>query len=138
MIRFFERIDARRIKANKFSGVGDMGFVFDDPEFRKFTLVGNDADVHAIICFRKYWENNYLAFFLLGDDMPVICARELKRFIYQAIADLGAERVQTDSVDCDLLTKWHKFLGFKHEGKREKMIYNQDYSMWSVVKGRDF
>lgn len=138
MIRPFERVDARRIKPNQFSDCKDMWFVFDDPEFYKFSLVGNEADVFAIICFRKYWGNNYLAFFLIDENMPMIHARELKRFIYEAASDLGAERVQTDSVDCELLTKWHEFLGFKHEGKREKMIYNQDYSMWAILRGRDF
>lgn len=138
MIRPFEKIDARRIKSNEFSRPNDMDFVFDDPDFCKFTLVDDDSNVLAIICFRAYWEKNYLAFFLISEEIQPIYARALKNFIYDAIYDLQAERVQTDSVDCDLLNKWHMFLGFTHEGNRAKMLYGKDYNSWGLLKGRNF
>jgi hypothetical protein len=114
-----------------------MWFVFDDPEFYKHTLIVG-SDVYAIICFRRYWKNNFVAFFLISEDMPAIHARELKEFILQAVIDLRADRVQTDSVDDAALNKWHNFLGFTLEGKREKMIYGKDFNMWGFLRGRDF
>lgn len=138
MIRPFARIDARRIRANEFSDPKDMAFVFNDDEFYKHTLVADNGEVYAIACFRRYWHNNFIAFFLISKDMPPIHARELKRFIFDAIMDFRAERVQTDSVDCAELNRWHKFFGFALEGKREKMIFDKDYNMWGLVKGRDF
>ena len=70
--------------------------------------------------------------------MPPIYARELKTFVHEAVIDLRAERVQTESVDTPALNKWHEFLGFALEGKREKMIFDNDYNQWGYLKGRDF
>lgn len=138
MIRNFEMIDPRRLKANQFSKPGDMSFVFNDPAFIKQTLVGENGDVYAIICFRAYWRKNFISFFLISEDMPIIYARELRKFLHNAILDFEADRVQTDSVACEKLDKWHKFLGFTFEGKREKMVFDKDYHLWGMLKGRDF
>lgn len=138
MIRNFEKVDARRISVNSFSQVGDMSFVFDDPSFYKSTLVGEDSGIYAIICFKRYWENCFLGFFLVSKDIKPIHARELKRFINQVLIDFEVDRMQTDSVACEMMTRWHKFLRFKSEGIREKMIYGKDYEMWAMLKGRDF
>lgn len=138
MIRAFEATDIRRIKANNFSDPIDIKSMILREDFYKQTLVDEGGSVKAIICFVKYWGNNFLAFFLIADDMPAICARELKRFVYSAMADFRADRVQTDSVDCPMLNRWHKFLGFTLEGRREKMMNNVDYNCWGLLRGRDF
>lgn len=138
MIRHFERPDIRRIKTNSFSDMGELSYVIDDPDFIKQTLVGEDSAVYAIICFKKYWNNNYMAFFLIAEDMPVVHARELKQLLYNGINDLGADRVQTDSEACPVIDRWHKFLGFTCEGTREKMIFDKDYRLWALLRGRDF
>jgi len=138
MIRKFEAVDARRIRANSFSDVKDVTVAFKSDNFCKHTLVGEKGEVYAIIVFGEYSKKNYLAFFLIAEDMPTIHARELKSFIYNAIFDLGANRVNTDSLDCPVLNRWHKFLGFTLEGKREKMIDDKDYNLWGLLRGRDF
>ena len=139
MIRTYNSIDARRLKnPNKFSDVKSCIFALEDPNFYKATLVSEDSSIHAIICFMRYWGNNFAAFFLISDNLTGREAVELKKFIYQAVDDFQADRVQTDSVHCEVLTKWHEFLGFRSEGVREKMLYNKDYEMWSIVKGRDY
>ncbi len=138
MIRGFQKIDLRRLRANEFSDVKGLESIFDNPAFYKSTLVGEDDSVHAIICFTRYWGNCFAAFFLISEDLTLREAVELKKFIYQAVIDFQADRVQTDSVACEKLTRWHKFLGFKSEGVRIKLINNQDYEMWALLKGRDF
>jgi len=137
MIRHYNATDRRRIKPNEFSDIRDADFVFEDDDFYKFSLV-EDNEVYAIICFKRYWKNNFIAFFLISEDIKILHARELRTFIYDAAFDLGAERIQTDSIDCEVLNKWHRFLGFKIEGKRIKMMYDQDYNCWAVLKGEDF
>lgn len=133
MIRPFNKLDARRIKPNGFSGTGDMSFVFDDPTFFKQTLEDENGAVVCIMCFKSYWENNYVGFFLIGLDIQPVHARVLKRFMENVILDFNMERLQTDSVDCELLNRWHKFLGFELEGKRRKMIMGKDFNMWAIV-----
>lgn len=134
MIRPFEPPDARRLKANEFSGLRDIAWVWHDPDFYKFTLVDENSDVHCIICFREYWKDCYVAFFLISEDMPPIHARELRNFMDNAIDDLGARRVQTDSIDCKALNGWHEFLGFQCEGIRKQMMYGKDFRSWAIVR----
>lgn len=112
--------------------------MFDDDDFYKHTLVDKDEQVQAIICFRPYWRRNYIAFFLVSDEIQLSSVKELKRFVYDAIMDLQADRVQTQSVDCEKLNAWHEFLGFTHEGKHEKFVEDRDYNTWAVVRGRNY
>lgn len=137
MIREFANVDARRIKANEFSNPVNLGFVFHDDHFYKFTLV-DENEVKAIICFARYWKNNFVAFFLISEDISISDIKELKRFIYDAAIDFEADRIQTESIAEEKIDKWHKFLGFKLEGRKEKMVYNKDYHCWAILKGRDF
>lgn len=133
MIRLFRKLDLRRIKLNDFSSIDDMRFVFDDDSFYKHTLEV-DGKVLAVIGFKRYWGDNWLAFFLISTEMKALHARPLKNFLNNAIIDFGAKRLQTDSVDCPELNKWHKFLGFTLEGTRKKMIHDKDFNMWSILK----
>lgn len=137
MIREFRRIDLRRLKGNEFSGKNDIGYIFD-PEFYKHTLVDRNDEVKAIIFARPYWKKNFIASFLISENINLGDVRELKKFLYQAIEDIGVERIQTDSIDCPVINRWHTFLGFTLEGKREKMAYDKDFNMWGLLKGRDF
>lgn len=138
MIRPYQMMDSRRLKANENSGVGDMGWVFTDPEFQRHTMEDDEGRVLCIICFKKYWQDNYLAFLLISKEMTAIYARKLKRWIFDVMMDFGMKRVQTDSVDCPVINRWHDFLGFTLEGTRAKMLFDKDYKMWAFVKGRDF
>lgn len=130
MIRPFERHDVRRLKANEYSLPVDVVDVFSDPMYYKQTLVGDDSAVYCIIVFWPYWGNNWMAFFLVSQDIKPIHLRELKLFIEQAAEDLGAKRIQTESEDVDMINRMHEFLGFENEGTRKKMIMDKDYNMW--------
>ena len=139
MIREFQLTDPRRIKGNTFSSTrGLMKDFFLNPVFYKQTLVSAGGDVYAIIVFGAYNIRNYIAMFFISEDMPLMAARELRKFLHGAIMDFNADRIQTDSPDCEMLNKWHKFLGFTLEGRREKMANNMDYNLWGMLKGRDF
>jgi hypothetical protein len=139
MIREFQLIDPRRLKGNKFSKtVGLTREIFDNPTFHKNTLVGADGEVYAIICFAPYWRRNFVSMFLIAENMPILAARELRKFLHDAIIDFNADRVQTESPACPELDRWHKFLGFTFEGCKAKMALDMDYNSWAMVRGRDF
>lgn len=133
MIRPFESIDARRLKPNEFSEPYDVGFILGDPEAIRFTQVDEDSNVVCIIVAKKYWADNYLAFFLIAKDYPPRLAKELKKAIHGFIKDCGVQRIQTDSIDCDLLNRWHSFLEFQCEGIRKKMLHGKDFRSWAWV-----
>lgn len=131
MIRQFEMMDVRRLKPNEFSKPKDVMFVFDDDSFYKNTMEDDNGRVLCIIGFKRYWQNNFVGFFLLSEEIEPIHARELKRFIDNAMIDMEADRLQTDSVSCLTLDKWHRFLKFELEGVRKKMLYGKDYKLWA-------
>lgn len=134
MIRAYSGIDLRRIKANGYSDTRDLGFIFDDPDFYKSTLEDDSTgEIAAIVCWKAYWEKNYVAFLLISQDIKPIHARALRKYIHQGTIDFDMRRLQTDSVDCDELNRWHQFLGFDLEGIRKKMILGKDYAMWAML-----
>lgn len=134
MIRPFESMDIRRLKPNEFSEPYDIDFILSDPEAVRFTQV-DGSDVACIIIAKKYWQDNYVAFFLIAKDYPPRLARELKRAVHDFIKDCNVQRIQTDSIACPLLDKWHEFIGLKCEGLREKMLQNKDFKSWAWVNG---
>lgn len=105
-----------------------------DPAFVTITMWEKDM-VAAILCFKCYWGQNWHGFFLIAQDFPAKLGRKIRAFIISTMERLGAERLQTDSVACPTLDKWHKFLGFKLEGTREKLMNGRDYNMWARMRG---
>lgn len=134
MIRPFENLDLRRLKPNEFSEPYDMDFIFGDPETIKFSQVDDKSEVLCIMASKRYWQDNWLGFFLISQNYRPSYAKELKKFFHQGLIDMGAKRIQTDSVACPLLDKWHRFLNFELEGTRRKMIHGKDYNLWGMVR----
>lgn len=126
--------DVRRLKPNEFSEVYDTDFVLGDPDAIKFTQVDDKSNVLCIMASKRYWEDCWLGFFLISADYRPSYARELKRFFQQGLVDMRVQRIQTDSVSCPLLDKWHKYLGFELEGIRRKMLNNKDFGSWAIVR----
>lgn len=138
MIRRFDKLDLRRLRPNGYStltGLGEMAFIFDDPTFYKQTLEDENGAVICILCFKAYWQNNYLCFLMLSEDADFRHARQIKRFVYNVMEDFQCNRLQTDSLDCDTINRWHRFLGFELEGTRRKIINGQDFNMWAMLAG---
>lgn len=132
MIRVYAQGDERRMKPNEYSDIDACAPVFEDRAFEKFTLE-HLGIVEAIICFKPYWEDNYIGFLLISDDMPVICARELHDFVHRSFKGIGMKRLQTDSMDCAVLNRWHEFVGFTLEGTRRAFMNGKDFNMWGMV-----
>lgn len=134
MIRRFERADLRSFFPNEHSDVASVMFVFEDPYWLNFSFMV-DGVTSAIICARRYWGNNYVAFFLISRGFKARNAVKLREFLHSAHKRFGAKRIQTDSVACEKIDAWHRFMGFKLEGRREKMMHGKDYNCWAIVFG---
>lgn len=130
MIRQFYISDLKKIKENRFSGSVDAEEAFSHADYFKNSLV-DDAGVLCIIAFRCYWGKNYQCFLTMSDRFNALHARELKRFVDDAMHDFGADRLQTDSIAHPVLDRWHQFFGFELEGTRKKLLYGQDFRMWA-------
>lgn len=133
-IRRFIPEDILSFDPNEFSDPGEVAFAFEDPKFDIFTLKDGER-TEAIICARRYWGNNYMAFFLISKDFKPRNAVALRKFVHGTHERFGVKRIQTDSQANDVLDAWHRFFGFKLEGKREKMMHGKDYHCWGLNMG---
>lgn len=133
MIKEFTMEDLGRFLPNEFSDPDNVLDILEDTQLVKLSMWHGDM-VAAILVFRNYWGACWEGFFLIAEDFPIMCAVELRDYIDLTMRRLEATRLQTDSVACDVLKRWHEFLGFKLEGVREKMMLGRDYCMWARVR----
>lgn len=133
MIKKFEITDLGSFLPNKFSNPDVVLDQLTDPAFEVETL-WHGGMVMAILAYRNYWNRNWLGFFLISEDFPGHLAIRLRNHIRETMERKDALRLQTDSVADPCLDKWHKLLGFKLEGTREKMLFDQDYNCWARMR----
>lgn len=134
MIKPFTINDLGYFLPNKFSNPDFCLDQLTDAAFEVETL-WHKGHVAAILCFRNYWGNCWLGFFLIAEDFNPKLAITLRAHIRATMIKKNAARLQTESVACPELEAWHKFLGFGYEGTREKMIFDRDYDMWAILRG---
>lgn len=136
MIREFIERDLKEIKENGFTNMSIIGD--DTPSFLinigASTLIDGDIPI-IIIGFLEYTKSCYTAFLICSKDMTAKHARELKKFLFNIADILKAKRLETTSLDCDILNRWHKFLGFTLEGTKIKYCDDKDYNIWGMLWG---
>lgn len=115
-IRPYREGDEKKLDPNRFSGVDDIAGVFSDDSFVKHTL-DDDGEIKCITCWKQYAPRHYAAFFLMPEGISISNAKALKRFIVSAVDKFKAKTCITYSVDCDMLNRWHEFLGFENQRK---------------------
>lgn len=133
MIKDFTMKDLGYFVPNEHSNPDNVLDQLCSPEFVVLSL-WHDGMVQAILVFKNYWGDCWHGFFLIAEGFPIKCAIFLKRFVHATMEKLNASRLQTDSVACDVLNKWHEWLGFELEGCKEKMMFGRDYNMWALMR----
>jgi len=126
MIRKYKQGDLDNFNGNEFCNIELCLELI--PHLDCYSLI--DGEVKAVGAFQNYWGNNWNVFILMSKDFKQI--RELKRFFDDFILINNVKRLQTESINCDILNRWHKFLGFELEGLKKQMIYNKDYNCWGL------
>jgi len=134
MIKQFNISDLGAFLPNDYSNPDEIFPLFLDAKYEVRTLWGNDGLVQAIICFRNYWGRCWSCFVLIARNFIYSNAVVLRDLIKQYMTEHNAVRLQTESRSDSILHKWHTFLGFTHEGVKRKMMFNQDYDMWAIVR----
>lgn len=132
MIREFIKEDLKNFEPNIYSQYDDFIDIFDNYEYLKYSLI-KEGKVKAILCFTNYWENNWNCFLLMCKGFEFCYAKDIKKFMQYCIKKLKPQKLETDSLDCPELNRWHKFLGFKLEGTKRKHIYGKDINMWGML-----
>lgn len=134
MIKPFKVTDLGSFLPNEFSNPDVALDQLTDSNYEVETLWHNGM-VAAILYFRNYWGPCWLGAFLIAEDFPPKLVIALRDHIRATMIKKNAMRLQTESISCPELTKWHKTLGFNYEGTREKMLFNRDYDMWAIIRG---
>lgn len=129
MIRAYKTGDELRMKPNEFSDYSDCAYVFDDEKYVKHTLE-EDGGIYAMVVWFEYEPNRWGAFLLISGDMRLSHVKELKRFINGVILERKPERIVTYSVDCEVINKWHEFLGFSMDGTDTRFIDGKNFNKW--------
>lgn len=134
MIKPFTVNDLRFFQPNRYSRVDIVLDQLTDKTYEAQTLWGRNGTVQAILCFRNYWGRNWQGFFLIAEHTEPRTPVLLRNHIFLTMEQRDALRLQTESQADECLRTWHKWLGFKNEGLREKLIFNRDYDMWALMR----
>lgn len=134
MIKPFTIADLGYFMPNKYS-IPDVAFdQLIDPNFEVQSMWDNGVVV-AIIYYRNYWGDCWLGAFLIAEEFTSKQAVRLREWVREMLVKKNVRRLQTESVSCEELSAWHKFMGFTYEGTREKMLFECDYDMWAILRG---
>lgn len=135
MIREFIETDLCKIDVNDF-GEGDLMEKMKPVVFmyEGWTLE-KDGRLKAILFYRQYAQGNYEGFLVCSVYMSAFDGQQVKEFIDKLKIRLNIERIETLSLDCESLNKWHRFLGFTCEGTKRRFLHGKDYKMWSMLRG---
>lgn len=138
MIREYKPEDFNNINANDFYIEGFVG----EEKFKE--LLTNDnvytysqvkgEKVLCIIIFFCIGHGIYQSGLIFSKNYLSIYVKEFKKFLYDSIKSYNIRRLETESIDCDVLNRWHKFLGFSCDGLKEDYINNKDYRLWSILQ----
>lgn len=134
MITPFKLSDLGAFIPNEFSNPDDIFPLFLDAKYEVLTLWGRNKLVQAIVCFRNYWGSCWSCFVLIAKNFEPANASGLRDLLTQTMIDRKATRLQTESRSNATLWRWHEFLGFTYEGTKRKMMFNNDYDCWAIVR----
>lgn len=133
-VKPFHISDLGAFLPNVHSSPDDIFPLFMDANYVVRTLWGRDGLVQAIICFRNYWGRCWSCFVLIGKNfLPANYAR-LRDLMHEYMVEHAAVRLETISRAEPTLRRWHAWMGFTHEGTKRKMMFNQDYDCWAIVR----
>lgn len=135
MIREYQDGDINGMELNGLTlGINKDEFIALLPQLNAVSVVSNNS-VKVIIAFYEYDEKCYYGFILASKEMSISDGKEVKRYIDNKMKELKALRLETTSLDNDILNKWHLFLGFELEGTKRKYFNGKDYKMWGRLNG---
>lgn len=133
-VKPFQISDLGAFIPNKFSSPDDIFPLFFDANYEVRTLWGDDGLVQAIICFRNYWGGCWSCFVLIAEHFIPNNYYNLREMMHSYMIERNAIRLETTSRAIPSLRKWHIWMGFTLEGTKRKMMFNQDYDCWAIVR----
>lgn len=132
-VRKFRESDLASIETNEFSCFDGMGSVFNIDGSVKVTVEDGD-EIICILVAIEYSESKWKGFLLASTKMGATHGGIVKEVVKEFFTTHNVSRLETESVDCEKLNRWHEFLGFELEGKKRRFIGDKDFNVWSILK----
>lgn len=98
----------------------------------KFTLAHRGIVVCVLAC-HEYAPNKYMGFLLVTDYLTNHLGKDVREFVKDKFLSYNMDRLETLSVACEKIDRWHEFLGFELEGTKKRYLGDNDYKMWGMI-----
>lgn len=128
----------RKYEQGDFSGMVSNGLTNSEnlseeaiKMYESYTLF--DDGVKIIISYFEYAKDCYTCFLVVSNELKISHIKELKRFISSVTKSLEMKRLETLSLQCKILTRWHRFIGFELEGTKRNYINGKNFDMWGMI-----
>ena len=117
---------------NEFSDFEQYRGIITLPNTLKFTLKFEEKVVCVLLCY-PYSLGKYMGFLLASADLSGQQGADIREFVKDRFLAYSMSRLETTSVACEKIDRWHEFLGFELEGTKRRYIGDKDYNMWGLV-----
>ena len=94
-----------------------------------------DGKIICIFCAIEYSADKWKGFMICSESIASRHIMNVKDVIQNFLKVYNVDRLETESVDCEKLNKWHVMLGFELEGKKRRYISDKDFNVWGIVHG---
>lgn len=111
-IREFKIEDLRGFEPNEFSNCSELILmnIFEDEECFRYSYI-DQGIVKAIIIFKEVEPEEYYGFFVISESFRFKDGRMVKQFMEHCARKLRPKKVFTASPICDVINRWHEYLG---------------------------
>ena len=128
----FEEKHLDAIVTNEFSDFEQHRSIIMLPNTLKFTLAKRGVVVCILACF-QYAPDKYMGFLLASDYLTASDGKDVREFVKETFLSYNMDRLETLSVACEQIDRWHEFLGFELEGTKKRYLGDKDYNMWGLI-----
>lgn len=126
--------DLQELEPNRFTDMARFETTMSEAGAEAYSLV-QDGEVKCVVSIWQYHPHCFQSGIAFSEHFTNLDARKLKKFIWRKIEEYCAIRTHTFSEAHPVVDRIHRFLGFNCEGTLRKMMYGQDYRVWSCVYG---
>ena len=133
-VREFRAADLDNIQENEYSNFESFKGLLGLEQLLKATLVEGE-EVICIMAAIEYSDTKWKGFLLVSELMRARHGVFIKEVLEKFLTEHNVTRLETESVACKNIDRWHRFLGFELEGTKRKFIDNIDFNIWSITGG---
>lgn len=126
----FEHISSN---GNEFIDEYSEGLIGSGLEYNNTYVFTDDDKPFAIFLYKQYDRDRYYVCIFCIENLNRKHVAMLKDYWGRFIETYKPIRLETTSIACEKLDRWHEFFGLKKEGTKRNYLGGKDYDMWGMV-----